>query len=46
MDWFLYNGANQWTGFYMITVSVMKGLTYVSFVSDPLDLSKVKQLND
>ena len=24
MDWFL--SANQWTGFYLITASVMKGL--------------------
>ena len=26
-DWFLYDNANQWTGFYMITASVMKGLS-------------------
>ena len=32
MDWFLYdNGANQWTGFYMITASVMKELTTKRF---------------
>ena len=35
MDWFLYDNG-----------LVMKGLTYVSSVSDPLDLRKVKQLND
>ena len=26
MDWFLYDNGNQWTGFYMITASVLKGL--------------------
>ena len=34
VNYYLGCGANQWTGFYMITASIMKGLKASSFRSN------------